>query len=527
MSRFFQTAHATESYHKRLVNAIAEGCNVLASFPVSVPAHQWYTWATTMVEGLFVVVVPTAMATEQHAWVLQQSGWGFPTVAILDGRQTPLQEQVLRQHLNHHRTSILLTTAQHLSSLKMLEVLVHAPLRAIVIEQAEQLLPGAAFYQSYQRLQQALEQLQRRPTMIALTQPISSSQRKQIAERLHLPMAQTAVLMDFPVVSDSPLMVFKCLNRQAKWQKLRHQILAPATTTHPNTLDEDDDTDDWDLPPHHPLALRSGFEMPLPTLIWVWESQELDWLEGQLSRAGFNPWVLPALRTAEVDGHEATQLFDQMAQKVVRPIFSADDPYIVLAHARCGLDLATMMPAHSHWVFWQCPPTLERLAALAYRRQRVSDPATDTVVLYSKSDWQALQRQLMQLPPQYRRDRDRALLKLDKVREWVLLDPSQHHATLVQAAWRHELGDVASDTEQHAMAGAQRSSGSRRLGRSNAMGAENSDGWSYPTSVSVDSPPSLYRADNWREPWDDLGLGRKASPSFTGFFRRLLQRCLY
>ena len=187
MVNFFKHAPVRDTYPKRFLEAVANRRNVIAGFPLGCPAVSIYAFASMLGGGLVVAVCPSARHIRRKLDYFKAAGFKFPDVAFLDGAQMPHEERSVAQEVNRNRVRLLYTTPERFTSLTFLEILVHAQVHFMVIEEADRFLsmtPGHALYQRFQ--QEGLSQLRRLPPLALMTPPLPSSRFRELSERLGL-----------------------------------------------------------------------------------------------------------------------------------------------------------------------------------------------------------------------------------------------------------------------------------------------------------------------------------------------------
>lgn len=192
MSNFFRHATPRDTYQNRFLEAVAHQQNLIASFPLGYPVVSLYALTGMMSGGMVVVVCPGSRHIRRNLEYFKSAGFRFPDVAFLDGTQVPHEERAVLKEINHNRVRLLYTTPNRFTSLTFLQMLVHAPIQFLVIEEADRLLPAMPGHTHYRRFyEEGLRQLRQLPPLALLVPPLPPVRFRELGEQLHLKRYQT------------------------------------------------------------------------------------------------------------------------------------------------------------------------------------------------------------------------------------------------------------------------------------------------------------------------------------------------
>jgi ATP-dependent DNA helicase RecQ len=159
--------------------------NVIATFPLGYSAVSLYALASMMGNGLVVAVCPGMRQIRRNLEHFKQAELRFPEVAFLDGTQMPHEERAVHSEINRNRVKLLYITPERFVSLTFLEVLVHATVNFMVVEEADRLLPHTAGHATYRRFYEGgLQQLAQLPPLALVVPPLPQTRMRELADRL-------------------------------------------------------------------------------------------------------------------------------------------------------------------------------------------------------------------------------------------------------------------------------------------------------------------------------------------------------
>lgn len=224
MSEFFKHAPVRETAQKRFLESIFHKQNVLGSFPLGYDAVSLYAFAAMMGEGMCVVVCPDVIAVQRRVEYFGRASYRYPEVAVLDGTQVPHEMRETVAQVNRNRVKVLLTTPEHFATLRFLEVLIHARLSFLVIEQAQFLLPDFSGSFRYLKLWEALERLRVIPPMVLLTHPLPVSRTDELTKALGWKPDAVQVFREEPLPGKMVVRVRRLMTEHQKFRYLVHHL---------------------------------------------------------------------------------------------------------------------------------------------------------------------------------------------------------------------------------------------------------------------------------------------------------------
>lgn len=224
MSQFFQRAPAQDAFQKRFLEAMAQGRHVVASFPLMAapaqPQASLYALAAMMSHGMAVAVTASPAQIRRNMEYFRAAGYPFPDVAALDGTQMPHEEREIERLVNHNKIKLLYVTPDRFASLTFLELMVHAQISFLIVEEAERLLPVMPGYTGYKKFyEEGLSLLRKLPPTALLIPPMPPARMKELSDRLNLHPFQ--VMQTPPLIEPIDLQVRMLLS---EYQKYRHLL---------------------------------------------------------------------------------------------------------------------------------------------------------------------------------------------------------------------------------------------------------------------------------------------------------------
>jgi superfamily II DNA helicase RecQ len=390
MGNFFKNAPTRDTHQKRFLEAVANKRPVIASFPLGYPAVSLYAFSVMMGSGVAVVVCPGSRQIRRNLDYLKAAGCQFPEVAFLDGTQMPHEERAIRDEINHHRVCLLFTTPERFISLNFLEILVHAEVSFLVIEEADRFLPVSIGHALYQRFQaEGLEQLRRVPPLVLMTPPLSPVRLRELAVKLRL--------TDFQLIQGEPLM--ESVEVQVKAVFTEHQKFLWMTHVMSGS----------------PGAGKLGrLDRPGSILIQAAFPAQAEKLGASLIDYGFESvWITHYKKTIQ-EQVQALEVANSRLHSIV---------------VNAGADMRAWMPPREsspRIVFWTPPAGVDDLWMQVFRQMPSIQPGYGDehvmkgLVLYTKEDFQAAIKRLRGNPSLHFSEMHDRLLALKHYRRWVL-----------------------------------------------------------------------------------------------------------
>lgn len=413
MPNFFQqNPSKQDSFQKAFLDSIFHKQNVVGSFPLGHPILSLYSFPAMLGEGLAIAVCPDRAAARRNGQLLQTScGMAYPDIAVMDGRQMPHEEREIQDLIAKNRIQLIVTTPEKFSSINFIQMLAHAQVSFIAIEDAHYLLEG--FYGSYryQRLWEGLNYFRRFPPLVLFTQLLSSSRRQELIERLGVSGAD--VFRKDPRLENTTLRLEMLLTEHQKFQTLLRIIQGPVKSPS--------------------MPFRSG-----TVLIQTYYPHHCEELQQSLIRCGFP------------DTYVYHQKIPLSERQHIERLFRHQKDMIVVATGENSRWLIPPQKQSMKIIQWQLPPGLDEVAGQFYRVQPAEDleDAAETgqriegVILYTKEDYHALVKRIQshaQTPPPKsrhatspkpephppdvrvkQRPEELQLKELIKVRQWIL-----------------------------------------------------------------------------------------------------------
>jgi hypothetical protein len=363
MTNFFKHAPARETDQKRFLEAVTSRQNVIASFPLGYPVVSLYAFAAMLGGGLVVAVCPSARHIRRNLDYFKSAGFKFPDVAYLDGTQMPHEERSVQKEVNHNRVRLLYTTPERFTSLTFLEVLVHADVHFMVIEEADRFLPVTLGHSLYKRFQEeGLEQLRKLPPMALMIPPLPPRRCQELSARLNLNGFQS--IQSLPLMDPVEVRV-QCF--MTEHQKFSHMV---------------------DVLTGSPGAGKQGrLDGPGSVLIQTAYPAQAEKLGATLMDYGFDAvWITHFKK----NGSEQARVLDIANTRLNAIVVNA------------GSDMRAWQPpdeSRPRLVFWTPPTSVEDMFIQIFRQTQAHPGAygeahfMKALLLYTKEDYQvALKR---------------------------------------------------------------------------------------------------------------------------------------
>ncbi|WP_303673928.1 hypothetical protein [Vampirovibrio chlorellavorus] len=223
MSNFFRHAPPLDTEQRRFLEAMTQRRNVIATFPLGYSPVSLYALASMMGSGLVVAVCPGSRQIRRNLEHFKQAELRFPDVAFLDGTQMPHEERAVHAEINRNRVKLLYITPERFASLTFLEVLVHATVNFMVVEEGDRLLPQITGHAAYQRFfEGGLQQLAQLPPLALMVPPLPKPRLKELADRLG--WADYEVIQGPPVLEAATVQVAPLFTEYQKFTHLVNQL---------------------------------------------------------------------------------------------------------------------------------------------------------------------------------------------------------------------------------------------------------------------------------------------------------------
>ncbi len=406
MTNFFTHAPVRETDQKRFLEAVTNRQNVIASFPLGYPVVSLYAFAAMLGGGLVVAICPSARHIRRNLDYFRSAGFKFPDVAYLDGTQMPHEERSVQKEVNHNRVRLLYTTPERFASLTFLEVLVHADVHFMVIEEADRFLPVTLGHSLFRRFQEeGLEQLRRLPPLALMTPPLPPRRIQELSARLNLKNFQS--IQAWPQMEPIAVQVQCVLTEQQKFSHLVEALTGSSQLGKPVRLDS-----------------------PGAVLIQTAHPAQAEKLGATLLDYGFDSvWITHFKK----NGAEQARVLEVANSRLNGIIVNA------------GSDMRGWQPpteACPRLIFWAPPTSVEDLVMQLFRQMPTNVGGfgeahfMKALLLYTKEDYQAALKRVQTSRTLEELEIREKLLALRHYRRWVLSETCrlQSLAAFVQGA---------------------------------------------------------------------------------------------
>ncbi len=173
-------------------------------------------------QGMAIVVCPDAYTIYRNRVALQQAGYGSPQVMALDGAQMPHEERAILSQVNHNRVQLLFVTPEKFSSIRFIQVMVHAQVSFLAIEEAHYLLDGFSGSYRYWKLWEGLENLKRKPPIILFSSLLPPARQQELVRRLRFSSYET--FQKEPALEQTRIRVKLLMTENEKFRYLCSQL---------------------------------------------------------------------------------------------------------------------------------------------------------------------------------------------------------------------------------------------------------------------------------------------------------------
>ena len=390
MTNFFTHAPVQETDQKRFLEAVTNRQNVIASFPLGYPVVSLYAFAAMLGGGLVVVICPSVRHIRRNLDYFRAAGFKFPDVAYLDGTQMPHEERSVQKEVNHNRVRLLYTTPERFASLTFLEVLVHADVHFMVIEEADRFLPVTLGHSLYKKFQEeGLEQLRRLPPLALITPPLPPRRCQELSARLNLQSFQS--IQSLPLMEPIEVQV-QCV--MTEHQKMAHLVDVLSGSPGPGK--------------------QGRLDGPGAVLIQTAHPAQAEKLGATLLDYGFEAvWITHFKK----NGTEQARVLEVANSRLNGIIVNA------------GSDMRAWQPpdeARPRLIFWTPPTSVEDLVTQLFRQTPAHVGAfgeahfMKALLLYTKEDYLAALKRVQTSRTLEETEAREKLLALRHYRRWVL-----------------------------------------------------------------------------------------------------------
>lgn len=310
--------------------------------------------------NLHVVISPTVSRIKYHLNRLRNSvnhqKLAYPFVAELDKTTLPHEERDIYQKIDRRQIQLLFVTPQKFATLDFLSLLAHQTVGWVMIDKAHLLLGDFEGGQHYPAVTKALNQFQKKPPLVILSQSLPPVREKHLIEALsvlpdirfdwhtesHSEAAET--------VTHQTIRVYPVLTEQQKMKRLLPH-----------------------LPPKTLFETPQSVETKTLTLLFTRQAKSNQKLLKTLHHNGWTQ-ALP---------YTSNQTFGEK-KSLLQEIQSEDHSIIVAS----GIIDVPIVSNHDHvkLIYWEPPVNLEHPLT---QSRHYSQPS-DAVFLYTKEDYQTL-----------------------------------------------------------------------------------------------------------------------------------------
>ncbi len=408
MADFFRKAPVQDTFQKRFFESIFHKHNIVGSFPAGLPILSLYSFPAMMTSGMAVVVCPDRYTIQRNIGVLRQFGYEPPALAVLDGSQMPHEERQIQSDINHNRVQLLYTVPEKFASITFMQILVHALVKFLVIEDAHYLLEGFPGTYRYWKLWEGLENLRKRPPMLLFTQPLAPSRLHELTRRLSL--GSFEAFQKEPAFRQTRLRVKLAWTENEKFRYLTGVLTG--------TTDRD----------------RIGRVLnPGSVLIRTNGRKSAQKVAGALHQVGFDPVFVyhPGL---EPDEREQMERMFFMRRNAVAIIYGYGTRFL---KPPVGEVLKV--------IEWEVPPSLESLFGLFFQVPEDDPTEVEGHLIYTKEDYEAALRRInyeVQQELGTRESPRQQVRLLKEVRTWSLSEDCRFQ-TLIALWHGGDPGEVA------------------------------------------------------------------------------------
>lgn len=385
MSDFFKQAPPQETIQKSFIEAVFRDRNIFGSFPADEPLVPLYAFSALMGKHLVVVVCPDRHAVRRNLSYFGNTEYRFPEVAVLDGTQMPHEVRNVHAEVNKNNVRLLYVTPEEFDTLNFLDLMVHASVAFLLIEQAHLLLPDSAGAYRYGKLWNGLERFREKPRLVLLSHNLPPDRREELAGRLGL--AQYRTFERIPRFE--PVMVTVCMlmTEHQKFRRLIRLLTGPVSKK----------------------GHMGSILMPGSVLIKTSSVRIAEKLAKSLVHYGLEDVLLHTTRMTPEELLNVERTFQTTPNTIVVSNGYDTQPFIPPA--------AEAMKV----IFWQPPAGVEDVCTETFRRVYEPVPAEETkplppvegTILYTREDYQLHRSRLGE-------DETEQLLALDRFRRWVL-----------------------------------------------------------------------------------------------------------
>ena len=373
MTGFFQQAPPLNSLQKRFIESIVHKHNVVGSFPLAYPTPSLYAFAALMGSGLAVVVCPDKLATARMGRYFAKLQYAFPDVAVLDGMQMPHEERETYEAINRNKVRLLLTTPERFNTLNFLNMMVHANVSFVLVEQAQMLLPDFSGNNRYQKLVEAMDRLQQQPPMVLLSHPLPAE--RQVAMKAVLGIKEADTFEESPLWDRTTISLVRCVTEHQKAKTLLKAVKKADTA-----------------------SAQTG-----PMIVIAADARSVEAVARLLENA----------RYGDVRTLQPGMAFEERASTEAW-FAQAENPLLITT------EYAAPVFRGGSIFYWQPPASVASFTGQIFAAHIELDPAVQVTLLYTKEDHQFQLSRWRRLSESSPEEAQARVLALKRYRQWVL-----------------------------------------------------------------------------------------------------------
>ncbi len=217
---------SAEAFQACLLESLEQKLPLVGGFPPHVSQLSLYAFTALNWRGLVVSVCLDEAQLELNMDILRLSGFEEPEVTLLHEGLMPHQQRAVYENLNQNRVKLLLTTPESFASVRFLAALARLPLTLLVVEDAQNLVPGFKAAGRYRPVVNAIQRMDPLPPLCLLTGPMGPRWHWQILDALG---AEGGLFCQYAPPEGSSLasirfQVHPCLTRHQQFSQLGYWV---------------------------------------------------------------------------------------------------------------------------------------------------------------------------------------------------------------------------------------------------------------------------------------------------------------
>ncbi|MEB3287584.1 MAG: hypothetical protein VKJ04_08785 [Vampirovibrionales bacterium] len=346
--------------------AITRRQHLVCSLPLQAHSPALYALPALMSQGMAVVLCPDHETILRQMDFFAQNGFAYPEVCYLDQEQMPHDWRDVVQQIDHHRVKLLYTTPETFDTLNFIDLMVHAPISFIGVEQADYLYKPIQRGFHYDRFKEALARFRKKPPLLLFFPVLPDSLLVSLLQQLDLKQVES--LQHLPETQSFQLRCHRLASPYHKQKRLIELLLQPAELSMPLSSQ----------------ALLGRIYSPDSAMVRIADLPSAQILQRALTQYGFD-----AVHIWHPD-------LTQPQKRHLERIFCSEPHQIVLVVGEGHRYLKGTKGSHLKLIDWQLPLALEESIAAWLRAASHQDhPYEHTItahLLYSSDDLSQLAR---------------------------------------------------------------------------------------------------------------------------------------